>query len=615
MPGFLPPVVATLLMDGKQFSAEVDKSEAKMEGLAATADSAGGKFSKFASKASTAIIGAGVAIAAYGIDKAVKFTEALDTVQNQTNVTDGTLKKISKSAIDLSNNTTSSATEIVGAYGAAEAAGLKWAKAHAVVTSSAKLAQISGNDVVTTTKALIAAQNIGITKGMSYAKVADLLTVGLKGNEQGLSGVVTLLQGKVGTAFAAYHQSAGEGVAIANEFSQAGVTQTRQIATFVNKLGTLNGPLETTSVSNGKLTTSTAGYVNALVDVGLNVDKTKTAFSGPDGLINGLKYLKTTADGSLPKLQQYLTAIFGASGVGTGMALINNLTTLTKTVHDANNASAGGLNKSFNISQGDISNQMKELKNQWENILQGVGMFLLPDVKDLAHWAEDATQYFENHPLLKKIASDASIGLFVAAIAYKLGSAVTKIIGGIGRTASKIPGVGGTSNTDYLKIIADNTTKIAGEAGISDTEGGAGDAELGAGALGSTIGKFGSSVLVFGAGVAAFEAATKILSTKEGKKVGNYIIDNNVLGLGTISNVTADLLHKRVHPSSTASPSEEKYLKSIGEWGNYTKMMVADEEANYTQVAKLSAAIQKAENKHSGTTKVTVKTRGILKRG
>ena len=88
--------------------------------------------------------------------------------------------------------------------------------------------------------------------------------------------------------------------------------------------------MQTTEVENGKLTTTSAGYVNSLKDVGLNVDKTKQAFTGPDGLVNGLKYLKTRRMAVFPKLEQYLTAIFGATGVGAGTALIKNLSTLTK---------------------------------------------------------------------------------------------------------------------------------------------------------------------------------------------------------------------------------------------------------------------------------------------
>ena len=311
----------------------MDEATGKMEEFGAASDTTGGKFGSFASKASTAIIGVGVAFAAYATDEALKFQEALDKVQNTTNVTTKELSHISSESLKISDATGQTAVNIVGAYGAVEAAGYKRAAADKAVTAAAKLTLIAGGDVVANTQSLIAAQNLGITKGMSAAKVADLLTIALKGNEGGLSGVVSLLSGKVGAAFAGYHQSAGEAVAVSNEFSKAGITQTRQIATFVQKLGALQGPMQTTEVENGKLTTTSAGYVNSLKDVGLNVDKTKQAFTGPDGLINGLKYLKTTADGSLPKLEQYLTAIFGATGVGAGTALINNLTTLTKTIN------------------------------------------------------------------------------------------------------------------------------------------------------------------------------------------------------------------------------------------------------------------------------------------
>ncbi len=381
MAGLLPPVVATLLADTKEYTAKMDEATGKMEEFGAASDTSGGKLSGFASKASTAIIGVGVAFAAYATDEAYKFQEALDKVQNTTNVTTKELSHISSESLKISDATGQTAVNIVGAYGAVEAAGYKRAAADKAVTAAAKLTLIAGGDVVANTQSLIAAQNLGITKGMSAAKVADLLTVALKGNEGGLSGVVSLLSGKVGAAFAGYHQSAGEAVAVANEFSMAGITQTRQIATFVQKLGALQGPMETTSISNGKLTTTSASYVNSLKDVGLNVDKTTQAFTGPDGLVNGLKYLKTEADGSLPQLQRYLTAIFGATGVGAGTALIKNLSTLTTTINAANNASGTGLNKAASVAAGQLDNQMKIIEERLKNTAIQFGLKLLPYIE------------------------------------------------------------------------------------------------------------------------------------------------------------------------------------------------------------------------------------------
>ena len=75
-------------------------------------------FSRHGSRAAIALgfsaIAATLAIGAVGVDLAIKFQTALDQVQNTTNATAGTIDKISKSATNLSNNTTSSATAIVG---------------------------------------------------------------------------------------------------------------------------------------------------------------------------------------------------------------------------------------------------------------------------------------------------------------------------------------------------------------------------------------------------------------------------------------------------------------------------------------------------------------------
>ena len=500
MAGILPPVVATLVADTKEYSAKMDEATGKMEAFGAAADTTGSRFGAFASKASTAVVGAGLAIGAVGVDLAVKFQTALDQVRNTTNATAATIDKISKSATNLSNTTVNSATDIVGAYQAAEEAGYKWANAENTVTAAAKLAQITQQSVVDTTKSLIAAQSLGITKGMSAAKVADTLDIALKGNESSLGGVVAILQGKVGAALAGYHQSLGEGLAIANEFSKANFTNTRQIASFITKLGEFSTPMKTVSDYNGKLTVSTAGWVNSLVSAGLNATKVKEAFTGPDGLVNGLQYLKTTADGSLPKLTEYLDAVFGSGGTPAAMALVTNLKTISATVKATTGASAGGLNRAFNLSQSDIDNQLKELKNQAENILRGIGMFLLPSVTDVAHWTEDVVKFFKGHPLVSKIASDAAIATFGAAVAYKIGQGIYKAV-------SFVKGLfTGTALTANTAATQANTDALLGKS-TGGLVGGATTAEEG-GAVGLTAGR---QLGLLAAGVVSFVGTTELL--------------------------------------------------------------------------------------------------------
>jgi TP901 family phage tail tape measure protein len=457
---FFPPAVLALLVDAKEFNAKMDAAMAKLEEVDGVADKSGGGFTKFASKASTAIIATGAAVAAYSVVEGAKYQESLDKLRDTTNITASMLAHVGKVALKVSDDTGASAEDIVAAYGAVEAAGYNRAKADAAVAAAAKMTLIIGGDVVDNTQSLIAAQNLGITKNMSAAKVADLFTIATKGNEAGLAGVVNLLQGKVGSAFAGYGQSAGEAVAVANEFSLAHITQTRQIASFIQKMGALQGPLETTTVMNGKLETSSASYVNSLVDVGLNVNKTRDAFAGPNGLINGLKYLKTTADGSLPQLRQYLTAIFGATGVGPGMALIENLDKVTATAKAANQATSGGLNTAANIASSQLGNQLKIIEQRLRNAAITFGLKLLPYVKDAADLLIKAMNYLSDHPEVLHAAMIAAAGIFAAAVGYKLVTAAQGVLSALGRNVSTTAQT--TTLMTPLDLIASNTTDMVG---------------------------------------------------------------------------------------------------------------------------------------------------------
>ena len=285
------------------------------------------------------------------------------------------------------------------------------------------------------------------------------------------------MQGKVGAAFAGFHQSLGEALVVSNEFSQAQFTNSRAISAVIAKVGALQGPLKTTTDTNGKLSVSTASWVDALNNVGLNALKTRAAFAGPDGLINGLQYLKTTADGSLPKLEQYLTAIGGSAGVGPLTLLINHLGQAKTLIDQTGKASGQGLNTAFNLSQKDIDNQMEELKNKAENVLRGVGMFLLPDVKDLANWTDDTFKYFQAHPLVSKIASDSAIGLFGAAVAYKIGKGLVSAVQGIKSL------FGGSALTLNTTATQDNTDALLGKTGVTGAE----DATVGVSAIAGVV--------------------------------------------------------------------------------------------------------------------------------
>jgi biotin operon repressor len=205
------------------------------------------------------------------------------------------------------------------------------------------------------------------------------------------------------------------------------------------------------------------------------------------------------------------------------MALINNLGTVISTVNKANNASGAGLNAAFGISQKQIDNQMEELKNKAENILRGVGMFLLPGVKDLANWSDDVFKYFEKHPLISKIASDAAIGLFAASVAYKVGKGLVSVFNGIKSIFS------GTAMTANTVATQENTDALLGRSGTSAVSG----AE--AGAAGGAAGGEAGVVSEFGGAVTIFAGAALVLGAAIAAK--HFIVDplqNPSTGLSSV---------------------------------------------------------------------------------
>src|SRR5487761_2607332 len=111
----LPPTVAQLLADTREYTAKMTEAQAKMTEFGASTDAAGGKFSSFASKASTAVLGLGAAIGGYAVDQAYKYQEALDKIQNQAGLSDAQIKALGNSMLTTSAQTGVSTSDLATA--------------------------------------------------------------------------------------------------------------------------------------------------------------------------------------------------------------------------------------------------------------------------------------------------------------------------------------------------------------------------------------------------------------------------------------------------------------------------------------------------------------------
>jgi len=479
MANLLPPVIATLIADTKEYMSKMSEAQTKMGEFGTTTELTSAKLTKFAGKAATAITGLGVAIIGYGIDSALKFQESLRQIENQSNLTGSQVQALGRTIMDLSNQTAISTTDLSGAALIIAQAGVKGAQATNLLTDASKAAVITNASVIDTTKALISAQTLQIAKGMDLNTLTGVLVAGSKTYVGGLQAEEAMLSGRVGVALSNYGLKLKDIISIGSTF--AGVSlPTRSIVSFTSGLNNL---LKPTTDAKGKLTT----YDKSLQRLGLSQTKLAADFRNGN-LIGMFQQINDAAKKGGGPLSNYVNAVFGASGGGAASVIIKNLQKYIDTQKNLTGKGAGSLAESFGLATNELPFKLKQLKTEAKNALTGIGLFFLPTITDLAHWAENAIKFFQKHPLIKTIADDAAISVFVGAILFKLGQglgSVVKSIRGVyqsitGTSSAAIAETQGTTQISLLTEIAANTALMAGTSATTATETAALVAENGA---------------------------------------------------------------------------------------------------------------------------------------
>jgi hypothetical protein len=155
--------------------------------------------------------------------------------------------------------------------------------------------------------------------------------------------------------------------------------------------------------------------------LGLNSEQLATTARHPGtGLIDVLKALEVQSQKTGVPLQKLITATFGAGSVGLVSALAKQLPALQALNTSLQGASQKSLNTAFGLTQSQLSFKISQIKTQLTNALTGIGLLMLPAITDVANWITNITAYFQKHPLVQKIATDATIALFAAAVGKKL---------------------------------------------------------------------------------------------------------------------------------------------------------------------------------------------------
>ena len=427
--GFLPPVIARLIADTKEYSAKMTEAQAQMAELGNASKTTSEKMAAFGSKAATATIGLGLALGGYAVDQAYKFQESLDKIQNQAGLTTAQTDALGKSIQKISNVTGIADSQLTSAALTISQAGVKGAAATNLLTAAAKAAVITNSSVADTTKAIVAAQTLQISKGMDVAKLTGILVAGSHDFVGGLTAEESMLSGRVGVALSKYGLSLQTIIALGAEFAKVGLP-TRSISSFANALGNLEKPM---TDSKGKLT----AYAQGLEKVGLS--QSNLARDLRVGNITGiLTQIKQAAQESGLPISEVTQALFGSTGSGTASLLIKTLNDYAAAQKNLAGAGAGTLGTSFAEALKQIGPQLNVLKANFDNLMINAGKLLLPAVADVVKWVSGFASELNKNKTLRDVLGVGAATLFGVAVASKIKGALNTVMGLFGKSAQTV---------------------------------------------------------------------------------------------------------------------------------------------------------------------------------
>ena len=369
MSGLLPPVVATLIADTKEYMAKMTEAQVKMGEFGAASETSAGLFGLSAKTIAFGAAGVAAAVGVYAVDAALKFNEQMDKVKLQAGLTKEQTDQLGQSILNISSSLGVTTSDLATGAVTIEQAGIKGAAATTLLNNAAKASIITNASVADTTKAIVAAQTLQVTKGMDVAKLTGILVKGSQDFVGGLASEEQMLQGRVGVALAKYGLSLQTIIPLGAEFAKVGLP-TRSIASFANALGNLQKPL---TDSKGKLTS----YAQGLERVGLS--QANLAKDLRVGNITGiLDQIKQAAQESGQPLSAITQAVFGSTGAGTASVLIKNLNDLAAAQKNLTGAGGKSLAQQTQQALMTPAQQIKVFQQSLNKAMVNLGTVALP---------------------------------------------------------------------------------------------------------------------------------------------------------------------------------------------------------------------------------------------
>jgi len=454
MGAFLPPVVATLLADIREYSAKMTKADGQMVKFGATADASGARVNKAMNKAANFVLGAGVVFAATSVKMAMDFQTATTALVTGAGESEKNIAMIKQGILDMAGTVGQTPKQLAEGLYMIESAGYHGAAGLKVLKASAEGAATGSASMETVASALTTVMhdyNIPVSQ-------ANQVTSAL---------IQTVASGK--THLELLGASLGKVIPTASllgvSLQQVGAAMAVQTnAGMSARLAAMH--LNATMVS----LVAPSGLAAATMDAfGLSAQKLKDTMADPKkGLGVALQDIVTAVGKKFPVgSAAYVDAIKTMAGGTVGLQTILALTgthakefagdaaSIGKSLHGASQEVQG-----FALVQKDLGQQLKQLSGAGSAFAIAFGEWLLPKVSSIATWGLSVINWFKDHPLISKIAGDAAIGVFATAVAIKLKKAFEAVKGLFNLGAMSANTASTTANTAALNA---NTLALGGK--------------------------------------------------------------------------------------------------------------------------------------------------------
>jgi len=368
----LPPVVAVLLADIKEFTAKMETAKGEMDDVGAKGAGLGSQMAAGLAVAGGAVGALALGVGVVSTKMAMDFGSAMTSVQNSAGLSEAATKNLQDAFLNTAFKTEFSGTQIAQAY-ATVAGQLELLNGKQLSTSQAMDFVNKASDLATAKQISLSSAMSATTQTMKAFQVPvaqagtvtnDLyVTSGLTGSSvDALAGQFTKMHLKLGDSI----PSLGDMNTLMVDMTSHGVGQGRALMTVTGAMTKLLDP----STKN----------VQVLQDMGIHAYDATGKFVGMGDIIGQLapKFAGLNQEQQI----QTATTLFGSSAASA-------MLTLVKAGPAAFDASAKSIQNHATVTQGaaiqsqNLKNQINILQSGLSDVLIKVGLKIVPQAQQI----------------------------------------------------------------------------------------------------------------------------------------------------------------------------------------------------------------------------------------